>query len=77
MKLTKSKLREIIREEIQKLNEGQINEWVSLQDENYGMVVYFFDFVAKNAESNELKKLAKQGQKIVSKMSKFVGRGTV
>ena len=71
MKLTKTVLKQIIREEI------NLNEWVSLQDDNYGKVVYFFDYVVKNAESNELKKLAKQGQKIIGKMSKFVGGARV
>tara|TARA_R110000824_G_scaffold140908_1_gene307184 strand:- start:4073 stop:4291 length:219 start_codon:yes stop_codon:yes gene_type:complete len=72
MKLTKSQLKEMIKEEIKDLN-----EWVSLQDDNYGKVVYFFDYVAKKTESNELKKLAKQGQKIMGKMSKFAGGAKV
>ncbi len=72
MKLTKSKLKEIIREEIKSLN-----EWVSLQDDNYGKVVYFFDQIVKKAESRELKGLAKQGQKIMGKMSKFAGGAKV
>ena len=63
-------LRELIRKEIQK-------EWVSLQDDNYGKVVLFFNFTAKNAESKELQKLAKLGQKLMGKMSKFVGGAKV
>jgi uncharacterized protein YegL len=64
------KLRKLIRKEIQ-------NEWVSLQDDNYGKVVLFFNFVAKNADSQELKKLAKVGQKLMGKMSKFTGGARV
>jgi len=64
------KLRKLIRKEIQ-------NEWVSLQDDNYGKVVLFFNFVAKNADSQELKKLAKVGQKLMGKMSKFAGGAKV
>ena len=63
-------LRELIRKEIQK-------EWVSLQDDNYGKVVMFFNFVEKNADSKELKKLAKIGQKLMGKMSKFAGGAKV
>jgi len=72
MKLTKTKLREIIRDEME-----NVNEWVSLQDDNYGKVVMFFNFIAKKAESSELKKLAKQGQKLMGKMSKFAGGAKV
>ena len=64
------KLRKLIRKEIQ-------NEWVSLQDDNYGKVVLFFNFVAKNADSQELRKLAKVGQKLMGKMSKFAGGAKV
>ena len=69
-KETVLKLRELIRKEIQK-------EWVSLQDDNYGKVVLFFNFTAKNAESKELQKLARLGQKLMGKMSKFAGGAKV
>jgi len=64
------KLREIIREELQR-------EYVSLQDDNYGKVVLFFNFIAKEADSQELRKLAKVGQKLMGKMSKFAGGARV
>ena len=68
--MTEPKLRKIIKKEIQK-------EWVSLQDDNYGKVVLFFNFVAKQADSKELIKLAKVGQKLMGKMSKYAGGGRV
>jgi uncharacterized protein YegL len=64
------KLRKLIRKEIQ-------TEWVSLQDDNYGKVVMFFNFVAKKADSQELRKLAKVGQKLMGQMSKFAGGAKV
>ena len=70
MKLTETKLRKIIRKELQR-------EYVSLQDDNYGKVVLFFNFIAKNADSQELRKLAKVGQKLMGKMSKFAGGARV